>query len=364
MAELPKHVAEIDASWLENCLRAGSVIDPSTAVVGVTCEPVAAGVGFMGEVARLRPEYSGGSGPGVVIAKIPTQDENVRALLAAARVFEREARFYMELAAQLDAVPNAYHVAADFDSDDYVLLLEDLGHLRTGDQLVGATVDDARAALRGLAALHAEFWRSPRLDALTWLPRIDDPGMKIGREIYAASLPRFLDVFGSILDPRVAPVVDRFGANVHQLMDRFAAMPTTVVHFDYRLDNLFFDDGSPAGDAGVSIIDFQASCKGGGAYDVGYFMSQNLPIDVRRAHEDELLRAYHDALTAGGVADYSFAQLRDDYRVGVLYGWIIPVYAVGTLDSSSDRAVALWSEVIRRSQSAMLDHDVESLLID
>ena len=106
------------------------------------------------------------------------------------------------------------------------------------------------------------------------------------------------------------------------------------------------------------------SCKGGGAYDVGYFLSQNVATDTRRAHEDELLQAYHSELIAGGVDDYSFEQLRSDYRVGVLYGWIIPVYAVGSLDSSSERAVALWTEVIGRAQAAMLDHDVASLLVD
>ena len=361
MSELPKHVGDIDATWLTTALRAAGALDDSATVVSVTCEPVAAGVGFMGEVARIVPEYDGGTGPRSIIAKIPTQDPNVRALLAPARVFEREARFYIDLAPQLQMVPTAVHVAADFDDDDYVLLLDDLGHLRTGDQIAGANVEEAAAALGCLARLHATFWRSPRLDDLTWMPRIDDPGMKIGREIYAASLPTFLDVFGHAIEPANADTVARFGANVHQLMDRFGAMPTTVVHFDYRLDNLFFDDAAAGADA-VTMIDFQASCKGGAAYDVGYFLSQNVSTETRRAHEEDLLRVYHSELIAGGVSDYSFEQLRADYRVGVLYGWIIPIFAVGTLDSSSDRAMTLWTEVIRRAQAAMLDHDVASLL--
>jgi Ser/Thr protein kinase RdoA (MazF antagonist) len=192
---------------------------------------------------------------------------------------------------------------------------------------------------------------------------MDDPGMKLGREIYAASLPGFLQVFGSILDDRIGGIVERFSANVHQLMDRFGAMPNTIVHFDYRLDNLFFDD-TRDGRGGVTMIDFQASSKGGGAYDVGYFLSQNVETDVRREHEEDLLRLYHETLRAGGVEGYSLDHLRADYRVGVLYGWIIPVFAVGTLDSSSERAMALWTEVIRRAQAALLDHEVESLLTE
>jgi hypothetical protein len=363
MRTLPKHAADIDAAWLTDALRAGGSIDPATTVTDLNIEPVAAGVGFMGEVARLRATYAGGRGPSTVIAKIPTQDPVVRSLLAPARVFEREARFYTDLADELNAdsqvAAHAHHVAADYDTDDYVLLLEDLGHLDIGDQVTGASADDAAMALESLAALHAAFWRSPRLDAVAWMPRIDDDGMKIGREIYAASLPGFKEVFGHALVDEHLEVVDRFSDNVHQLMDRFAAMPTTIVHFDYRLDNLFFDrDGGS-----VTMIDFQASCKGGGAFDVGYFVSQNLRTDVRREHEADLLRLYHDALTAGGVEGYDFNQFHADYRVGVLYGWIIPVYAVGTLDSSSERAMALWTEVIERAQAAMGDHDVAEFLI-
>lgn len=357
MSVLPTTATGIGASWLTNELRAGGAITAGTTVTGVEVEPMAAGVGFMGEVARLRLRYSGSSGPATMIAKVPTQSPAVREMLAPARVFEREARFYLEIAPQLDVVANAYRVVADFTNDDYVLLLEDLGHMRIGDQAAGASVEDAAAALVALARLHAEFWQSPRLDAIGWMPMINAQGMKIGREIYQASLPGFLEVFEHAIDDANRDLMQRFGENVHQLLDSFAAMPTTIVHFDYRLDNLFFGP-----DGTVKMIDFQASSKGGGAYDVGYFLSQNLATDVRRAHEDELLRTYHEALISGGATQYSFDQLRADYRVGVLYGWIIPVFAVGTLDSSSERAVALWTEVIERSQAAMRDHGVANLL--
>ena len=357
MDTMPTASTEIDAGWLTTALRAGGAIDERTSVTGVSAEPIAAGTGFMGEVARLRPTFTGGQGPRTVIVKIPTQNPVVREMMKPARVFEREARFYAELAPQLAVVADALYVAADYETDNYVLVLDDLGHLRVGDQAAGADVADAEAALIALAALHAQFWRSPRLDSLAWMPMANADSMKIGREIYQASLPGFRHVFGHAIDPANEALVDRFGDNVHQLLDRLAAMPTTIMHFDYRLDNLFFGD-----DSTVRMIDFQASSKGGGAYDVGYFLSQNLDIKTRRAGEDHLLRTYHDALVAGGVADYLFDQLVEDYRVGVLYGWIIPVFAVGTLDSSSERAMTLWTRVIERSQAAMSDHHVADLL--
>ena len=96
---------------------------------------------------------------------------------------------------------------------------------------------------------------------------------------------------------------------------------------------------------------------------MGYFISQSVPVAVRESEEAALLQAYHDELVARGVRDYAFDDLLEDYRVGVLYGWIIPVYAVGTLDSSSERAMALWTAVIERAQSAMRHHRVHELMI-
>jgi hypothetical protein len=360
MTTVPTNANAITAAWLNEILHAQNAISSDTAVQSVTPESLPAGVGFMGEVTRLRVGYTQAPGPTTMMAKIPTQDPHVRALLAPARVFEREARFYEQLASQIDVVPNAYAVAADHEAGDYLLLLEDLGHLRGGDQASGISVADARAALVALARLHARFWESPELDRLGWMPPINDAGMKISREVYNASLPGFRQVFGHALEAEHEDLIARFGDATPDLLDRFAAMPNTIVHFDYRADNLFF--GSEGDADAVRMIDFQASSKGGGAYDVGYFVSQNLATDVRRQHETSLLRSYFDELVAHGVTGYSWEQFCEDYRVGILYGWIIPVYAVGTLDSSSERAMALWTAVIQRAQAAMSDHRVAELL--
>jgi hypothetical protein len=247
----------------------------------------------------------------------------------------------------------------DLEADRFLLIIEDLSSLRMGDQRVGCTVDEAARVLEALAALHARYWGSPRLGELEWLPPINSDGNKVGKDIYAASLPGFTEAFGTAIEPANEDLVARFGDNVPQLLDRLAAMPSTLVHFDYRLDNLFF-----ASDGRIRMIDFQTSAVGGGVYDVGYFLSQNVTVEDRRAAEDDLLATYHGALVAGGVGEYALDAIRADYRVGVLYGWVIPVFAVGTLDFTSERAVALWTEVVRRSQAAMLDHGVADLLVD
>ncbi len=359
--EVPRAASELTPAWLTTALRTSGVLEPDRAATSVQMRPTAAGIGFMGEVTGLTVTYDGPStAPTAMVAKIPTQDPDVRAMLAPAAVFEREARFYERLAPELPSTARCYAAAIDVVNDDFLLLLEDLSHLRLGDQLQGCGADDAARALEALAVFHARFWESPLLDRIDWLPAANDACMKIGEHVYRQSLPGFLEVFGEALDPGMAEVSERFGSRVPTLLDRLAAMPTTIGHFDYRLDNLFFDDTDAAD--GVRMIDFQATSKGGFAYDLGYFVSQNLTIDDRRAHEEELLREYHDRLVADGVAGYDFDQLRRDYRVGVLYGWIIPVFAVGSLDVSSDRAMQLWTQVIRRAQTAIADHDAAGVL--
>lgn len=356
---VPRTGVEITPAWLTEVLREEGVVGQDRQVVAVELAAEVAGMGFMGEVDHLRLTYDGPSdAPSTMVAKLPTQDPDVRAMLAPARVFEREARFYRDLAPQLPATPRCYHAAIDVDDDDFLLLLEDLSELRLGDQLAGCSGDDADRAIDALAAFHATFWESPALAGLDWLPPVNDPGMKIGAQIYEASLPRFLEVFDHALEPWMPAVAERFGSHMSGLLDRFAAMPTTIGHFDYRLDNLFFDDAAGS----VRMFDFQATSRGGFAYDLGYFTSQNVTTEERRAKEDELLARYHDGLRAGGVADYNLDQLEADHRVGVLYGWFIPVFAVGSLDVSSERAMSLWTEVIKRSQAAIADHDAAELL--
>jgi len=74
-------------------LRAGSVTE-----LGI--EPVGAGSGFLGQVARLRPTYDrpGEAGPATLVGKLPTIDPGGREMCRLFKFYEREIRFYPELA--------------------------------------------------------------------------------------------------------------------------------------------------------------------------------------------------------------------------------------------------------------------------
>ena len=364
--KLPTTTSDITADWLTQALRASGTLPSGGAVASVKMDERAAGVvGFMGEVGRLNLTYDGDAGdaPATMMAKFPTKSPEVMAMMRITRVYEREHRFYDEIAPKTPLrTPETYHItcnpAADENGvDEYLILMEDLGGLIMGDQSAGVSADQARAAMIGLAKHHARFWNGADLETADFIPDVDGPMNRGGQAFYEASLPGFKAVFAHALTPEMARVADAYGKNYITLLERLAAMPRTLGHFDFRADNLFFEP-----DGRVVVIDWQTIGKGGGAADVGYFLSQNLSVEDRRAHEDALLRAYHDTLTTSGVTGYDYDQFFEDFRLGVIYGWIIPVFAVGTLDSSSQRAVALWTAVIERAQAAIFDHKAYEFL--
>ncbi len=363
-APVPTTTADVTAEWLTSALRSSGVLPDSASVASLRIDDGAAGVGFMGSVGRIEVAYEGDGAddaPTSMVVKFPTSSPEVMAMMHPTRVYEREHRFYDQLAESTPMrTPAAYHVVCETSDDPaserYLLVMEDLHGHELGDQVAGLTVDQAETALRGLASHHARFWGGAGLEDADFVPDIDGPLNLQGQAIYDASLPGFLEIFGEHVVPELRPIAEVYGRNHPLLLRRFAAMPHTLVHFDFRADNLFFD-----GDE-VVVIDFQAISKGGGAADVGYLLSQNLAGDVRREHEDELLRLYHQTLLDHGVSGYELDQLAADYRVGVMYGWVIPVFAVGTLDASSERAMALWTTVLERLQDAILQHGAHEII--
>jgi hypothetical protein len=357
-AALPTTTSEITAEWMTEALRASGTIGPTTSVASVTLDPAAAGVGFMGEVGKVGVRYDGDArgAPTSIIAKFPTHSPEIATMMHPTRIYEREHRFYRELAAQSPLrTPAVYHITCEIadtpDAERYMLLMEDISALTLGNQVAGVSVDQARVALEGLGAHHARFWNGRGLEHIDFIPEINGPLNQAGASIYEASLPGFMDAFGDAIKPELTEFVAGYAGLRGGIIDELAAMPRTLVHFDFRADNLFFGD-----DGTVAVVDWQAISIGGGVADVGYFLSQNMNTDDRRAHEADLLRVYHDALVANGVDDYTDEQLRADYRVGIACGWVIPVLAVGTLDFTSDRAVALWTAVVERAQNALIDH--------
>lgn len=362
MLKIPAGPQELTAEWLTYALRqTGTITD--AAVVSFDNKLIAEGVGLMGQLARLSLRYNvpEPGAPRSLIAKFPAASEENRKIGNIFRIYEREIRFYEEIAGDVDLrTPRRYFSAMDVEAGEYVLLLEDLAPAQVGDQLDGCSAERADLAIRELAKFHAAWWDSPRLAEIDWMPYINDPLYKPVELIYQGAWGPFLDRFGSMLPDSIRDIGERLGSRTANLRDRLAEPPTTIFHGDYRTDNLFF--ATPEGGDPLSVIDWQISSRGRGAYDVGFFISQSLRPEVRKAREVDLLRTYHRILLENGVRGYDFDQCQHDYRLATLFCFVITVIVGGTLDLSNERGLALATAITERSVAAIVDLNAGELL--
>ena len=198
--DVPFKLDEITADWLTMALRANGLLK-NAQVIELTHRVIGEETGFLGLVVILEPTYSEEEveAPASLVLKIPTPLKN-RRMGQSMGVYEKEIRFYRELKPKLPVRTPAHFYSAlnAFDDPDlvlerlrklhrlplpligllavvviwfiglfprrYVLLIEDISHLRMGDQLTGCSENDVRRVLRAMAALHA---RLAQLDPLT-----------------------------------------------------------------------------------------------------------------------------------------------------------------------------------------------------
>ena len=96
------------------------------------------------------------------------------------------------------------------------------------------------------------------------------------------------------------------------------------MHGDYRLDNMLF--GERATRRGRSrSVDWQTVGWGQVMTDASYFLGGSLTLEDRRAHEQELLREYHEALHEHGVRGFGWEECWEGYRRQAFLGVLMTV---------------------------------------
>lgn len=317
-------------------------------VVSVRDEPI--GTGQMSESRRLHIFYSGPCDlPPTLVAKFPSRDESSRTAGKMTRCYEVEASFYRDLRDALDVgAPECVHVEYDAESDDFMLLLEDLAPCRQGNQIAGCTPDEARACVDELVRLHGPLWNSRFLATLGWLNR-GSSGERSGSEALMRSLfPGFLERYGERLTPEARWVGERFVGDPGSYFRR-EHPHRTVVHGDFRPDNLLF------GRERVGVVDFQTVTHACGAQDLAYFVGAGLDVATRRELENELVGRWVD-----GLAGYGVRLERDDawneYRRFAFAGYVMAVVA-SMIVKRTDRGDEMFLTMANRHAQHAVDLD-------
>lgn len=375
--QIPTTFAEMTPEWLTATLAETGAIEPGSRVASASHEILGTGEGFIGEIARFSLAYDGEAGPATVVVKIPISIEENQQTGQLLGVYEREIRAYAELLPGLE-VPTPKLLAAVIDESfdgvpDYeralkgeklpvwllrriirmelkgsqapacVLILEDLSHTQLGDQLEGCDLGRAAEVLAMLARFHASGWGPRCPEPRHWLTtsHVVPKAFHAG---YLNGAKGFRELAEPVMSDHALTLLRRVRRDGRKRITRLhETAPSCVLHGDFRLDNMFFDDDGTV----RALFDWQVPYLGPGALDVAYFLGGSLDPSVDQGEIDELLALYHRGLVDGGVSGYTFGQLDGDYRQALLV-LLHRFPLLENLEFGDDRGPALIQSWLRR----------------
>jgi hypothetical protein len=340
--------SDLTAEWLTEVLHG----DP---VRSFTVERI--GTGQMSECYRVALEHApGAAGPASVVLKVAAGDPTSRQTGQALGLYEREVRFYTDIAPRLTGpVAPCFHAAIDPSTGVFDLLLADATPAVVGDEIRGATTEQSTLAVAELGRLHAPLLGDPTLAGADWLNRDTPVTAELLSGLYAA----FTDRYGQSMTADQRTVCDRLVAGFESYLAAGAApgRPTGLVHGDYRLDNLLF--GRAGADRPLTVVDWQTVTWGPAMTDLAYFLGCALPVESRRSQHDALLRAYHDAL--GAEPTLSFEQVREGVRHQSFFGVMMAIVS-SMLVVRTDRGDRMFLTMLDRHCAHVLDTDALEVL--
>lgn len=349
MGDFPTHPNAVQADWLTERLRAAGLLDGGV-VTAVRWEPI--GTGQVGDSARFHLTYDReGAGPATLAGKFPAEDQMSRGTAAAFGLYAKEVGFYRELAPQLAVrVPQALAAEIADDGVDFVLLFEDLGPARGGNQLASCSAADARAGIRQAAAIHGPSWGNEALTGIDWLQPREGQAEQI-KALYGNAQAIFRERYAGSLEPEFMAICEELNEAKEHWFGREGG-PKSIVHGDFRLDNMLFAIKGGAED--IAVLDWQTVAAGNPLTDIGYFLGTGIGDELRRAHEDELLDLYCTEMTVCGVP-LSKDAIWDDYVLGAIHGISTAVFSAAYVERT-ERGDANFLSMARGGCALALQH--------
>jgi hypothetical protein len=349
MTSLPAHPSDLTPVWLSSAL--------GTEVTGVE---VLHHSFATNQRARIGLTYATpGAGPASLFVKLAPLDEAHRSMVGATGMGLREVQFYADVAATSGLpVPGCSFAAAD--EDRFVLLLEDLAArgcaFSDGDW--GVDADAAAVALEDLARFHGRFHRDAERDAVApWLrPAPDQAAVRRPGSAGTAGLMRtVLDENADALPPDYIAIGELYVEHHERCNELWHGGPQTLIHGDLHIGNVYLDARR------VGFIDWGLCRVSTPLRDVSYFLTMSVAIEDRRAHGEDLLRGYLDALHAAGGPDIGFADAWAQHRVQAAYT-VIATFLAYTPSYRGGDGVPLGADLITRANAALTDLDVVDAL--
>jgi ecdysteroid kinase len=341
--------SDLTASWLTAAIAAGVVADFAVERIGT---------GQMSECYRVRLGYADGAseGPESVVLKVAATDPVSRQTGLALGLYEREVRFYGDIAPRLGGpIAPCYHAAIDTATGAFDLLLGDAGPAVVGDEITGATTEQARLAVAELGRLHGPLLGDTSLAEAPWLNRDAPLNQAMITQLYAGFIERYGDQIAAEHRVVCEHLVAAFDGYLTQEADEGRIQG--LVHGDYRLDNMLF--GTAEADRALTVVDWQTVSWGPALTDLSYFLGCALSTQDRRAEYDALLRAYHEAL--GPAAPITVDDVAEGVRRQSFFGVMMAIVS-SMLVERTERGDRMFMTMLERHCDHVLDTDALATL--
>jgi Ecdysteroid kinase-like family len=341
---------DLTADWLTAAVGAGNIVDFGVERIGT---------GQMSECYRVHLTYADGpdaDGPDSVVLKVAASDPMSRRTGGSLGLYEREVCFYRDIAPRLHGpVAPCYHAAFEASGGIFDVLLGDANPAVVGDEIRGATIEQARLAVTELARLQGPLLGDTTLADAPWLHR-DTP---VNQGLITALHAAFVDRYGDRIAPQHRAVCERLvgGFDAYLVEEADEGRVQGLVHGDYRLDNMLF--GAVGADRPLTVVDWQTVTWGPAMTDLAYFLGCALPVADRRQHYDALLQAYHAAL--GPDAPISLDDVREGVRRQSFFGVMMAIVS-SMLVERTERGDAMFMTMLQRHCEHVLDVDAMAIL--
>ncbi len=346
---IPSDVTEVTSTWLEAAIKAGGKAEIG-AIGSIKLVQIGEGIGVMGEIYRAEIDYASGTGPASVVVKLPSRADANREQGISLGMYEAEVNFYAKCADRTVAfVPKAYFADIQSGTANFVIVMEDMGDLSMVSQIEGMSDAQTIAAIDSLAAIHASWWGKADDPAIAWAPSTVHERIQTFAQMWPALWQMFQPNFGNMLSEEGLALGEWISTNYWRACEEFSTAPWTMLHLDYRVDNLMFDEDR------VAVIDWQSLGRGPAAYDLAYLLGGSVSVEVRRKNEDRWIKYYLEALRKGGVV-YAAESFMRDYRLAnVIGGTSTAVLTGATFDLGNERGKQLIASMAERHFAAAVD---------
>lgn len=352
----PENADQITKEWMDYAFNEAQICNHG-AISNIEIEPLGPHVrGLLSSFCRVKISYDSKQSdlPNSVVIKFPPLIEERRNFGNKMQVYVRELRFYRELAEQCPIrVPKCYYTVMDEENEKFLLMLEDAGNWTPGDQVNGLTYNQTKSAVTEISKLHGYWWDSKELVNLDWMPEENRNSIHAFNDNWA----EFSSEHRAVLrkhDISAGEVIAKNGQKIHDLT---MISPRTMVHYDFRADNMMFNDKDE-----ILIVDWQTTIRSFGAFDVVRAVCGSHHGVLEKEHHIEFLELWYETILSSGVKNFSIEEAWRDYRLSIILSAYVPVAAHHFLSHEGSRGKTVLQAMINRIFYAIHECDALEVL--